>query len=67
MLCPYGERKKEEKMKNCVVCGAEIKTELEEFGDPREPVCARCWLEGYMEEPAELATKKEIKQRSLNG
>jgi len=54
-------------MKQCVVCGAEIGTELEEFGDPREPVCARCWLEGYMEEPAELADKKEVKQRSLYG
>jgi hypothetical protein len=65
MLYPYGRGEKD--MKNCVVCGAEIKTELEEFGDPREPVCAQCWLEGYLEEPAELADKKEIKRRSLYG
>jgi hypothetical protein len=60
-----GERKRY--MKQCVVCGAEIKTELEEFGDPREPVCAPCWLYGYLEEPAEIADKKEIKRRSLYG
>ena len=37
-------------MKNCVVCGAEMRTELEEFGDPREPVCASCWLSGNLPE-----------------
>jgi len=34
-------------MTRCAVCEAEIHSSLEEFGDPREPVCARCWLEGY--------------------
>ena len=33
-------------MKKCAVCEAEIASDLEEFGDPREPVCARCWLNG---------------------
>ena len=33
-------------MKRCVVCGAEIHSSLEEFGDPREPVCAHCYLSG---------------------
>ena len=41
-------------MKNCCVCGAEIRSDLEEFGDLREPVCAQCWLEGYLEEPPKL-------------
>ena len=33
-------------MKVCCVCGKGIRTDLEEFGDPREPVCASCWLAG---------------------
>lgn len=33
-------------MKKCAVCETEIRYELEEFGNPCEPVCARCWLEG---------------------
>lgn len=47
-------------MKQCVVCGAEIKTELEEFGDPREPVCAPCWLYGYQEEPPKLVDGRPV-------
>ena len=40
-------------MKNCSVCGREIFTELEEFGDPREPVCETCWLGGVIQPEAE--------------
>ncbi len=36
-------------MKRCAVCEVEIRSSLEEFGDPREPVCARCWLESSMD------------------
>ena len=31
-------------MKQCAVCEVEIRSSLEEFGDPREPVCAHCYL-----------------------
>lgn len=30
--------------KVCVVCGAELKSSLDEFGDFREPCCKSCWL-----------------------
>ena len=30
--------------KVCVVCGTELKTSLDEFGDFREPCCKSCWL-----------------------
>jgi predicted RNase H-like nuclease (RuvC/YqgF family) len=31
-------------MKRCAVCEVEIRSSLEEFGDPREPLCAHCYL-----------------------
>lgn len=30
--------------KQCAICGAELKTPLDEFGDQREPCCKSCWL-----------------------
>jgi hypothetical protein len=54
-------------MKRCVVCEAEIKTDLEEYGDPREPVCMSCWLEGYLQEPPELKDQKKVELRKMQG
>lgn len=44
-------------MKKCAVCEAEIASSLEEFRDPREPVCARCWLSGKSPEFEEDVNK----------
>lgn len=44
-------------MKKCSVCESEIRTDLEEFGDPKEPVCSRCWLEDRRPEEKFLEIK----------
>lgn len=51
-------------MKKCAVCEVEIMSSLEEFGDPREPVCASCWLSGKSPEFEEEINndKKKIKE-----
>lgn len=56
-------------MKKCAVCEAEIGSELEEFGDLREPVCASCWLSGrvpgLIEEEVEDCEEREKELRAL--
>lgn len=32
-------------MKNCMVCGKELLTSLDEYGDVNQEVCQSCWLE----------------------
>lgn len=48
-------------MKKCAVCEADIGSDLEEFGDPREPVCAKCWLDGNI--PGQLPEDRIRKLR----
>lgn len=56
-------------MKKCAVCEADIGSDLEEFGDPREPVCASCWLSGKSpeDELRELLKKNnhQLKEKEM--
>lgn len=52
-------------MKKCAVCEAEIASDLEEFGDPREPVCARCWLNGKSPEEVNQDIKRIDRLREI--
>lgn len=52
-------------MKVCCVCGKEIRTDLEEFGDPREPVCASCWLAGAVPGINPYEKEAEVKEQGF--